>query len=542
MAKSQITAELASLSLAIGTPTQTSMDLSVKSHAIPGMFMNLPIHEIDFFDKNPRRHHDAEQYAQIKASIRVSGIQQPVHVTQRPGEERYVLAQGGNTRLKIMRELYEETGDDCYRIMPCFYQSFTTDADLQIAHLIENEQRAEMCFWDKACAYGALRDVFQADVDKKLSLRELEALFTSHGLSVSHQAVSTFMFAVENLVSLGNKAFGLSNAKVAELKKLHSSLFSGVKERAADTDFDTFWQDALQNWECTGADSAWDLNELLAHLQSAYEKQFGTVKIIKKNGDESKSSMQRVITGSKKAKDAEATPLFREDKSDADKAEETDSDTGNSVRPSAASAAASGSISHTTAPPTTPSGTVLKEVNPPSTPQHIENCASKLQGLDRTQLTKTLQGLVKRWLGLVSIADCFRTHPAFRYGFYVEYPAFEHIQSKPGIYYIIDNLHPEAGNVFTFLAKLSGQEEFFYDIESGNKNPLLSLPENSKLKIAYQDPDKLDEYNNFGIGDRSNLITRVLAWQSDSADPFATLLDEIIAVLRQLSGGKHETH
>ena len=84
--------------------------------------------------------------------------------------------------------------------------------------------------------------------------------------------------------------------------------------------------------------------------------------------------------------------------------------------------------------------------------------------------------------------------------------------------------------------------ELFYDIESGNKNPLLSLPENSKLKIAYQDPDKLDEYNNFGIGDRSNLITRVLAWQSDSADPFATLLDEIIAVLRQLSGGKHETH
>lgn len=63
----------------------------------------------------------------------ISTFLQPVHITP---------------RLKIMRELFEETGDERFRLMPCLYQPYRDDTVLQIAHLIENEQRAEMCFWD----------------------------------------------------------------------------------------------------------------------------------------------------------------------------------------------------------------------------------------------------------------------------------------------------------------------------------------------------------------------------------------------------------
>ena len=144
----------AALSLHIGTPAQTNMSFGLEDTPSQGMLMSLPISEIDFFDKNPRRLHDVSSYEAIKESIRSSGIQQPVHVTQRPGESKYVLAQGGNTRLKILRELLEETGDNRFRMMPCIYIPYSDETTLQVAHLVENELRAEMCFWDKACKFA----------------------------------------------------------------------------------------------------------------------------------------------------------------------------------------------------------------------------------------------------------------------------------------------------------------------------------------------------------------------------------------------------
>lgn len=177
----------ATLSLHIGTPAQTNMSFGQEDTPSRGMLMSLPISEIDFFDKNPRRLHDVSSYAAIKESIRSSGIQQPVHVTQRPGKSKYVLAQGGNTRLKILCELLEETGDNRFRMMPCIYIPYSDETTLQVAHLVENELRAEMCFWDKACKYAEIRDIFQDESDSgKLSLRELEVMFSDKGLTVSH--------------------------------------------------------------------------------------------------------------------------------------------------------------------------------------------------------------------------------------------------------------------------------------------------------------------------------------------------------------------
>ncbi len=92
MTANKLNQGVAGLSLRIDTPAQTNMLLNDKPAMANGMFMQLPVAEIEFFDKNPRRQHDEASYAAIKESIRATGIQQPVHVTQRPGENHYVLA------------------------------------------------------------------------------------------------------------------------------------------------------------------------------------------------------------------------------------------------------------------------------------------------------------------------------------------------------------------------------------------------------------------------------------------------------------------
>lgn len=55
------------------------------------------------YDHNPRVTRNP-LYDEIKASIRERGLDAPPAITRRPGERAYIIRNGGNTRLAILRE------------------------------------------------------------------------------------------------------------------------------------------------------------------------------------------------------------------------------------------------------------------------------------------------------------------------------------------------------------------------------------------------------------------------------------------------------
>lgn len=68
--------------------------------------------------RNPR-------YDEIKESIRERGLDAPLVITRRPGGKHYIIRNGGNTRLAILRELWTETKDErCFRI-PCLFRPWS---------------------------------------------------------------------------------------------------------------------------------------------------------------------------------------------------------------------------------------------------------------------------------------------------------------------------------------------------------------------------------------------------------------------------------
>ena len=71
-----------------------------QSTALP--LASIPVGLIRAYERNPREAENAA-YVEIKESIRVDGMLQPLIVTRRPGEEDYVVAAGGNTRLRAIR-------------------------------------------------------------------------------------------------------------------------------------------------------------------------------------------------------------------------------------------------------------------------------------------------------------------------------------------------------------------------------------------------------------------------------------------------------
>lgn len=169
----------------------------------------LPVTSIRFYENNPRKASN-EAYAELKESIRINGILQPITVTKRPGEANYILFAGGNTRLMAIQELWEETRDKKFQETRVIIKQWRGEAAVLLAHMAENTQRNDMTFWDKANGIWAIKDQLEIDLVKELDFRGLEAELKKGGISISLQSISAFRFATEHLSEIGPWLSGLT--------------------------------------------------------------------------------------------------------------------------------------------------------------------------------------------------------------------------------------------------------------------------------------------------------------------------------------------
>ena len=190
----------------------------------------VPIEQIDFYDRNPRRVRNPH-YDEIKESIRASGILQNPKITRRPGAEHYLLAFGGNTRLAILRELHRETGDARFAAVDCDFVPWRSEAEVLVGHLIENETRGELSFIDKARGVREARTLIESESGQTLSLRQLAAQLRERGFRIDSSMISRYEYAVDVLAEALPRALnaGLGRPQVQRLRQL-------------DTVAQMFWQ------------------------------------------------------------------------------------------------------------------------------------------------------------------------------------------------------------------------------------------------------------------------------------------------------------
>lgn len=109
----------------------------------------LPWHDNPRTTRNPK-------YDELKESIRHRGLDTPPPVTRRPGEDKYRIRNGGNTRLEILNELYKETGDERYFRFNCLFRPWDKQRGEIIAltgHLAENDLKGDLKFIERASAF-----------------------------------------------------------------------------------------------------------------------------------------------------------------------------------------------------------------------------------------------------------------------------------------------------------------------------------------------------------------------------------------------------
>ena len=206
--------------------------------------MVVEIDAIDFYDRNPRRSPN-DKYHEIKASMAAGEMDQPLTITRRPGSQRYMVFKGGNTRLKALKELWAETGEDRFHRIHCLFQPWTKESDALLGHLKENDLRGDLVFIDRALAIRELRQLLEEEVGEELSGRKLSAALKERGYSISHVLIGWFDYAVDVLHQAIPTALqsGMGRPQIERIKSLDRAF--GQCWKSFDLGADSLAQDVF---------------------------------------------------------------------------------------------------------------------------------------------------------------------------------------------------------------------------------------------------------------------------------------------------------
>ncbi|MGR7468091.1 ParB family protein [Klebsiella aerogenes] len=185
--------------------------------------VQVSLEQIQPFSLNPRVTRNPG-YDVLKASILARGLDNPPVLTRRPGDEKYMLASGGNTRLAILNELWQETQDEryhrvCWPFRPWPETLSPQQGEVQclIGHLAESDLHNGLMFIERAEGVLHLRALYlEAGIECPTQLALAEQL-TRDGYPVSQSQISRMLQTVDWLLPcIPNALYGGLTRKVID--------------------------------------------------------------------------------------------------------------------------------------------------------------------------------------------------------------------------------------------------------------------------------------------------------------------------------------
>ncbi|RSH68253.1 ParB family protein [Stutzerimonas stutzeri] len=204
------------------------------------------------YELDPRLTRNA-LYDEIKASIRERGLDAPPPITRRPGAEHFIIRNGGNTRLAILRELWSETKDDRFFRIACLFRPWPERGEIVAltGHLAENELHGSLTFIERALGVEKARELYELESGKPLSQSELARRLSADGYPIQQSHISRMQDTVHYLLpSIPNVLYnGLGRHQVERLAVLRKACEltweKHASGKALPVDFETLFHDAL---------------------------------------------------------------------------------------------------------------------------------------------------------------------------------------------------------------------------------------------------------------------------------------------------------
>ncbi|MBP0714226.1 ParB family protein [Burkholderia sola] len=200
--------------------------------------------------RNPR-------YEEIKESIRERGLDAPPPITRRPGAAHYIIRNGGNTRLAILRELWTETKNERFFRVGCLFRPWPERGEIVAltGHLAENELHGRLTFIERALGIEKAREFYELESGVSVSQSELARRLAADGYPVQQSHISRMADAVRYLLPAIPTVLyaGLGRHQVERLSVMRKACERTwehyAKSRSLLLDFDGFFQEALSQFD-----------------------------------------------------------------------------------------------------------------------------------------------------------------------------------------------------------------------------------------------------------------------------------------------------
>ncbi|EOF5434009.1 ParB family protein [Salmonella enterica] len=159
-----------------------------------GTLVSVSLDQLRAFDLNPRITRNPK-YDEIRESIRNRGLDHPPQITRRPGEDFYIIANGGNTRLAILNNLWRETHDKKYWNITCLLRQWNAESlekgnlNCLLGHLVEGEMRGDLTFIERALAVQNAINLYQK-LNEECSQNEMVKMLEQAGYPISQTTLS----------------------------------------------------------------------------------------------------------------------------------------------------------------------------------------------------------------------------------------------------------------------------------------------------------------------------------------------------------------
>ncbi|PJG81924.1 ParB family protein [Caviibacterium pharyngocola] len=219
-------------------------------------YITVTLDKLRPYEHNPRKTRNPN-FEAIKESIRRRGLDHKPNITRRPGEDFYIIADGGNTRIQALKELFTETQDTRFWSISCHYKpwkgeyadSVEAELDLLIGHLIENDTRADLSFIEKALGILQAKEYYEKKLTKELSARDLSTQLEIDGYIISHALILKMERCVKYLYPfIPNVLFsGLGHTQIDKLLSIRNNADQVWHKYQLDNDnkFIQLWGDSL---------------------------------------------------------------------------------------------------------------------------------------------------------------------------------------------------------------------------------------------------------------------------------------------------------
>ncbi|MEH8046042.1 ParB N-terminal domain-containing protein [Gallibacterium anatis] len=219
-------------------------------------YITVTLDKLRPYEHNPRKTRNPN-FEMIKESIRRRGLDHKPNITQRPGEPFYIIADGGNTRIQALKELFSETQDQRFWAIECLYKpwkgetadSVEAELDLLIGHLIENDTRADLTFIEKALGIQQAKEYYEKKVGKQLSSRDLSSALENDGYIISQVLITKMERCIKYLYPfIPDVLFnGLGHSPIDKLLAIRNNALEVWQQYQFDTEitFEAIWQNSL---------------------------------------------------------------------------------------------------------------------------------------------------------------------------------------------------------------------------------------------------------------------------------------------------------